>query len=85
MVFDIDWFELFFMIKVWYENLLCDKFIFSVCESFIKLKMDYVDLLLIYWLLFDEEVFMEEYIFELVEVKKFGFVWEIGIFNFIIE
>lgn len=41
--------SLFVTTKVWHENLDQGSFIPSVHESLNKLKMDYVDLLLIHW------------------------------------
>ncbi len=41
--------DLFITTKVWYESLSEDKFIPSVHESLSKLKVEYVDLLLIHW------------------------------------
>lgn len=77
-------YELYITTKIWIENFSKDKLILSLKESLQKLRTDYVDLTLIYWLLLNDEVFVEEFMQELLEAKKEGLTREIGIFNFTI-
>lgn len=78
-------FELFFIIKVWVDNYVCEKLFVSLCESLEKLCIDWLDLVLIYWLVFGNGVELVEYMVVLVEVKFLGLIWWIGVFNFNIE
>lgn len=54
---------------MWYENLGKNVFILSVYESLVKLKLEYVDLFLIYWFYFGDDLIMEDYLGSLKEVK----------------
>ncbi|ETX11022.1 aldo/keto reductase [Marinomonas ushuaiensis DSM 15871] len=76
--------ELFITTKVWFEAFSEDKFVESVKESLSKLKIDYVDLLLIHWPSPQDEVDMTLYLNELKKTKKMGLAREIGISNFTI-
>lgn len=76
--------DFFVIIKIWIENFFCDKFFFSFKESLYKLCFDQVDLMLIYWFFFQDELLVVDYLQVLVEVKVQGFMCLIGIFNFII-
>lgn len=62
--------ELYIIIKIWIENFSKDKLILSLKESLKKLCIDYVDLMLIYWLFLGDVVFVEEFMQVLLEVKK---------------
>lgn len=77
--------ELFLIIKIWVDNYVVDKLILSLCDSLVKLCIEYVDLLLIYWLVLGNGVEVCEYMIVLVEVKMLGLICQIGVFNFNIE
>ena len=62
--------ELFVTTKVWHENLGKNAFIPSVHESLAKLKLEYVDLLLIHWPYPGDDLTMEDYLGSLKEVKN---------------
>ncbi|MFF2323912.1 aldo/keto reductase [Agrobacterium sp. NPDC058088] len=72
--------DIFLTTKVWVEYYGHDAFIKSVDESLMKLKTDYVDLLLLHWP--NEAVSLAEQIGALNEVKEAGKVCHIGVSNF---
>lgn len=72
--------ELFVTTKVTIDNLERSKFHKSVEESLRKLRLDWVDLLLIHWP--HPEMRMENYLEDLVLVKEEGLAKHIGISNF---
>jgi len=74
--------ELFVTTKVWNDSLTVEGFIESVHKSLKKLRLSYVDLLLIHWPAAPEGVQMEEYLAELLKAKEMGLTREIGISNF---
>ncbi|MEW9798338.1 2,5-didehydrogluconate reductase DkgB [Alteromonas sp. CYL-A6] len=77
--------EVFVTTKVWYEHLGTDKFMPSVYESLSKLKLDYVDLLLIHWPYPGDDIPMETYLGELAKAKQLGLTRHIGVSNFTID
>jgi diketogulonate reductase-like aldo/keto reductase len=72
--------ELFLTTKVWVESYAHNAFIASVDESLLKLKTDYVDLLLLHWP--NDKVSLAEQIGALNEVAKSGRACHIGVSNF---
>lgn len=72
--------DVFLTTKVWVENYRRDAFLASVDESLSKLKMDYVDLLLLHWP--NTSVPLAEQIGTLNEVQRSGRVRHIGVSNF---
>jgi 2,5-diketo-D-gluconate reductase B len=72
--------DVFLTTKVWVENYRRDSFLASVDESLSKLKMDYVDLLLLHWP--NTSVPLAEQIGTLNEVQRSGRVRHIGVSNF---
>src|SRR5688500_5259112 len=72
--------DFFITTKVWPSNLGAERFIPSVEESLSKLKMDYVDLLLIHWP--HQEIHVEDYVNILMEAQQKGYAKEIGVSNF---
>src|SRR5687767_9830171 len=72
--------EFFITTKVWPSNLGPDRFLPSVEESLSKMKMDYVDLLLIHWP--HQELHVEDYISILMQAQQKGFAKAIGVSNF---
>lgn len=77
--------DVFVTTKVWYEHLTTDKFIPSVHESLSKLKLEYVDLLLIHWPYPGDDIPMQTYLQELAKVKELGLARHIGVSNFTIS
>ncbi len=77
--------DLFVTTKVWYESLNEDKFIPSVHESLSKLKLEYLDLLLIHWPYPGNDLTMEEYLGQLAQAKEQGLTRHIGVSNFTID
>lgn len=76
----IDRRELFVTTKIWYTDLSPEKMKVSAQESLKKLKMDYVDLLLIHWP--SPEMNLERSIETLMELKESGKAKGIGVSNF---
>lgn len=74
--------SLFVTTKVWHENLDQGSFIPSVHESLNKLKMDYVDLLLIHWPSPNGQIPMSTYLSLLKQAKEEGLARHIGVSNF---
>lgn len=72
--------DFFITTKVWPSNLGAERFLPSVEESLSKLKMDYVDLLLIHWP--HQEFHVEDYINILMQAQQKGFAKTIGVSNF---
>lgn len=72
--------EFFITTKVWPSNLGKEKFLPSVEESLLKLKMDYVDLLLIHWP--HQELHVEDYVNTLMQAQQIGYAKTIGVSNF---
>jgi len=77
--------EFFVATKVWYESLGEDQFMASVHESLGKLKLEYVDLLLIHWPYPGEDVTLESYLGRLKKSKDLGLARHIGVSNFTID
>lgn len=77
--------ELFVTTKVWHENLGKSTFIPSVHESLAKLKLEYVDLLLIHWPYPGDDLTMEDYLGSLKEAKELGLARHVGVSNFTIS
>lgn len=77
--------DLFITTKVWYESLSEDKFIPSVHESLSKLKVEYVDLLLIHWPYPGDDISLEDYLMRLKQAKELGLTRHIGVSNFTID
>ncbi|MBU3022521.1 2,5-didehydrogluconate reductase DkgB [Aestuariibacter sp. A3R04] len=73
---------LFVTTKVWHENLEQGTFIPSVHESLSKLKLAYVDLLLIHWPSPKDNIPMSNYLSLLKQVKQDGLTRHIGVSNF---
>ncbi len=78
----IDRSSLFITTKVWNDNLAEDKFIDSVKLSLSKLRMDYVDLLLIHWPAPVQGTTLEQALINLNEAKQIGLARNIGVSNF---
>lgn len=76
--------ELFITTKVWNNELNQKDFLPSVEESLRKLRLDYVDLLLIHWPSPENGESMEEYLGELAKAKAQGLTKHIGVSNFTI-
>lgn len=72
--------ELFVTTKVWYSNLAPADLLRSARESLVKLRLDYVDLLLIHWP--NESVPLDQTISALCKAKRDGMAKNIGISNF---
>lgn len=81
----IDRSDLFVTTKVWHESLGSDKFLPSVHESLAKLKLEYVDLLLIHWPYPGDDITLENYLGSLKEAKEQGLTRHIGVSNFTID
>ncbi|QGX61349.1 2,5-didehydrogluconate reductase DkgB [Alteromonas mediterranea] len=77
--------ELFVTTKVWHESLGEDHFIPSVHESLEKLKLEYVDLLLIHWPHPGNDISLESYLGSLAKAKELGLTRHIGVSNFTID
>lgn len=82
---NIDREDLFITTKVWFDHFGNDSFIESVHESLAKLKVEYVDLLLIHWPSPDDKVPMKEYLSSLKQAKEEGLTRHIGVSNFTID
>lgn len=78
----IDRAELFVTTKVWNSNLNKASFLPSVKESLTKLKMPFVDLLLIHWPAPENGEPMAEYLGELIKAQENGLARHIGLSNF---
>ncbi len=76
----VDRSEIFTTTKVWPENLSKDRFLPSVQQSLRKLKMEYVDLLLIHWP--NQSVPLQESLTELQKAQELGYAKQIGVSNF---
>lgn len=76
--------DIFVTTKVWFDHFGNDSFIESVHESLTKLKLDYVDLLLIHWPSPHDKVPMEQYLSSLKQAKDEGLTRHIGVSNFTI-
>jgi 2,5-diketo-D-gluconate reductase B len=72
--------EIFLTTKVWVPNFGGDAFVASVDESLVKLRTDYIDLLLLHWP--SETVPLAEQIASLNAVRKAGKVRNIGLSNY---
>ncbi len=72
--------SVFLTTKVWPENFRTDDFRWAVAESLEKLKVDYVDLLLLHWP--NPDVPLEQTIGALNEAHEKGLARAIGISNF---
>ncbi len=66
--------------KVWYSNLAPADFLRSARESLVRLKLDYVDLLLIHWP--NSSVPLDQTIAALCKAKRDGMTKHVGISNF---
>ncbi|NDW20963.1 2,5-didehydrogluconate reductase DkgB [Alteromonas hispanica] len=77
--------DIFVTTKVWYESLGEDQFMASVHESLEKLKLEYVDLLLIHWPYPGDDITLESYLGRLKQVKEIGLARHIGVSNFTID
>lgn len=77
--------DIFVTTKVWYESLGEDQFMASVHESLEKLKLEYVDLLLIHWPYPGDDITLESYLGRLKQVKELGLARHIGVSNFTID
>ena len=80
---DMDRDDIFLTTKVWYTHLDRQHFGPSVEESLRKLKLDYVDLVLIHWP--NKDIPLEESIEELVKVRDRQLCKFIGVSNFPVE
>lgn len=72
--------EIFCTTKVWPDKLGKSDFLPAVAESLEKLKMDYVDLLLIHWP--NPQIPLEETLAELQKAQEMGYAKHIGVSNF---
>ena len=72
--------QIFVTTKVWYTHLSPADFLRSARESLVKLKLDYVDLLLIHWP--NESIPLDQTIAALCKAKRDGMTKNIGISNF---
>lgn len=81
----IDRGSLFVTTKVWHESLAEAHFIPSVHESLEKLKLEYVDLLLIHWPYPGNDITLENYLGSLAQAKEEGLTRYIGVSNFTID
>ncbi|WP_018983862.1 2,5-didehydrogluconate reductase DkgB [Salinimonas chungwhensis] len=81
---NIDRDDVFITTKVWFDHFGNDSFIASVHESLAKLKVDYVDLLLVHWPSPHDKVPMEQYLNSLKQAKDEGLTRHIGVSNFTI-
>ena len=79
----IDREELFITTKVWHTHLKKDDFIKTTHTSLQKLKMDYIDLLLIHWP--NSDVPLQESLEALMELQEQGKTKLIGVSNFTIK
>ncbi|NDW15080.1 2,5-didehydrogluconate reductase DkgB [Alteromonas genovensis] len=77
--------DFFVTTKVWYESLGEDQFMASVHESLEKLKLEYVDLLLIHWPYPGDDITLESYLNRLKQAKELGLARHIGVSNFTID
>lgn len=75
--------DLFVTTKVWYTRLDRRQFLPSVEESLRKLRLDYVDLLLIHWP--SATVPLQESLAELVKAREQGLTRHIGVSNFTLK
>jgi 2,5-diketo-D-gluconate reductase B len=76
--------DFFITTKVADHRLRQDDFLASVPESLKRLRMDYVDLLLVHWPVPEEVVPPEEYLTALAEAQRRGWARLIGVSNFTI-
>lgn len=76
--------DIYLTTKVWNDNLADENFIDSVKESLIKLKTDYVDLLLIHWPAFPDNSSLKQAVKALHQAKELGLTKAIGVSNFTI-
>lgn len=76
--------EIFITTKVWLDYLDENSFISSVQQSLEKLKVSWVDLLLIHWPDISEKVSMQTYLSMLARAEELGFTRKIGVSNFTI-
>ena len=72
--------EVFLSTKVWHSRLAAGDFERSVDESLTRLKLAYVDLLLIHWP--NAAIPLEDTLGALVKVKRAGLTRHIGVANF---
>jgi len=72
--------QLFVTTKVWYTNLAPADVLRSTRESLAKLKLDYVDLLLIHWP--NSSVPLDQSIAALCKAKRDGMTKNVGVSNF---
>lgn len=73
--------EFFVIMKVWFIDFF--KLVVKMEDFLKKLKLEYVDLFLLYWFVFDEE---NKCVLELFnEVLYKGYVKYVGVFNFMFE
>ncbi|MFF7709806.1 aldo/keto reductase [Pseudomonas sp. NPDC007930] len=73
--------QLFITTKVWNDDQGYDKAIAALESSLKRLKMDYVDLLLIHWAQPSKNLYLETW-HALIELKKRGLARAIGVSNF---
>ncbi len=81
--FGIDRDQYFLVTKMWMDNFAPDKFGPALEESLQKLRVDYVDLLLLHWPSGDHE--MKQTLDLLVKAKEEGKARLIGVSNYTIE
>ena len=72
--------QVFLTTKVWYTNLSPADVLRSTRESLVRLKLDYIDLLLIHWP--NSSVPLDQTIAALCKAKRDGMTKHIGISNF---
>jgi 2,5-diketo-D-gluconate reductase B len=72
--------QIFVTTKVWYTHLAPADLLRSARESLAKLKLDYVDLLLIHWP--NESVPLDQTIAALCKAKRDGMTKHVGVSNF---
>ena len=75
--------EIFITTKVWPDNF--SRFIPSVKESLVKLRLDACDLLLIHWPAPDAGIPLADTLGDLLQAKAQGLAKEVGVSNFNIE
>ncbi|MEK6478395.1 aldo/keto reductase [Catalinimonas sp. 4WD22] len=75
--------ELFITTKVWYTHLHKEALINAAHQSLQKLKLDYVDLLLIHWP--NEDVPLKESLEAMMKLQEDGKVKHIGVSNFTVR
>ena len=76
--------DLFVVTKIGDANLVRPRFLASLRESLDRMRLDYLDLTLIHWPAYRDEVRFEDYMASLAEAKSLGLTRQIGVSNFTI-